>query len=147
VMLSLECCCIIQSAGLRGNNVSDQKLKDIFVRAIRLRCPACGEGRLYRSLLDTHKGCSKCGMLFEREQGYFVGAVYVNVMVTLFLIVSTYLITIIVAPDYDSGVQIILFVMALAIPLSLFRHARSIWLALDYFIDPPKSPRRSLNHG
>ena len=127
--------------------MSDQRLKDIFVRAVRLRCPACGEGRLYKSLLDTHKGCSKCGMLFEREQGYFVGAVYVNVMVTLFLIVSTYLITMIVAPDYDSGVQIVLFVMALAIPLSLFRHARSIWLALDYFIDPPKSPRRSLNHG
>jgi uncharacterized protein (DUF983 family) len=127
--------------------MSDQSPKDVLSRAIRLRCPACGKGPLYKSLLDTYKGCSKCGMLFEREQGYFVGAVYVNVMVTLFLIVSTYLITIIVAPDYDSGVQIVLFVMALAIPLSLFRHARSIWLALDYFIDPPKSPRRSLNHG
>src|SRR5215469_11801826 len=84
-----------------NETMSNQRLKDIFIRALRLRCPACGGGRLYRSLLDMHKACSECGMVFEREQGYFVGAVYVNVIVTLLLIVSIYMITMIAGLDYD----------------------------------------------
>lgn len=125
----------------------DESLKDVLSRAGRLRCPACGTGRLYKSLLQMNESCPHCGLVFEREQGYFVGAIYVNVIVTLFLIVSAFVVSLIVMPEYGSGVQTALFVIAIAVPLILFRHARSIWLSLDYFIDPPKTGKRFLSHG
>ena len=34
------------------------------------RCPRCGEGKLYRNLLDINDQCSVCGLpLKQREQG------------------------------------------------------------------------------
>src|SRR5215471_2955383 len=114
----------IQGCGCRDGTMCDERLKDVLSRAGRLRCPACGAGRLYKSLLQMNESCPHCGLVFEREQGYFVGAIYVNVIVTLFLIVSAFVVSLI-----------------------LFRHARSIWLSLDHFIDPPKTGKRFLSHG
>jgi hypothetical protein len=34
----------------------------------------------------------------------------------------------------------VLFVMAIVLPLIFHHHARSLWLAFDYVIDPPDNP-------
>src|SRR5256886_14103531 len=44
----------------------------------RQRCPRCHQGRAFRSLLVMHDACPVCGHIFEREPGYFVGAMYVS---------------------------------------------------------------------
>src|SRR5438093_13071639 len=44
----------------------------------RQRCPRCHQGRAFRSLLVMHDACPMCGHIFEREPGYFVGAMYVS---------------------------------------------------------------------
>lgn len=77
-------------------------------------------------------------MVFMREQGYFIGAIYVNVIVTEGLIFFTYLICLLTLPSVDQTIYTLLFVLALLIPLAFNRHARSIWLSFDYIIDPPK---------
>ena len=77
-------------------------------------------------------------MVFAREQGYFIGAIYVNVIATESLIFFTYLLSLLVLPITDSTIYVVLLVMALTLPLAFFRHARSIWLSFDYVIDPPK---------
>jgi hypothetical protein len=82
--------------------------------------------------------CSHCGMVFMREQGYFIGAIYVNVIVTESVIFFTYLICLLMLPAADQTIYTILFLLALVIPLIFNRHARSIWLSFDYIMDPPK---------
>jgi len=77
-------------------------------------------------------------MVFAREQGYFIGAIYVNVIATESLIFFTYLLSLLVLPITDSTIYVVLLVMALMLPLAFLRHARSIWLSFDYVIDPPK---------
>jgi hypothetical protein len=77
-------------------------------------------------------------MVFMREQGYFIGAIYVNVIVTESLIFFTYLVCLLVLPAADQTVYTLLFSLALIIPLAFYRHARSIWLSFDYIIDPPE---------
>ena len=37
-----------------------------------------------------HERCRVCGYRFEREQGYFVGAMYINYGVTVLIIVAGY---------------------------------------------------------
>ena len=38
-------------------------------RGLRMRCPRCGEGRLFRRGIDTFERCSSCGLVFERDAG------------------------------------------------------------------------------
>ncbi|MCA8901216.1 MAG: DUF983 domain-containing protein [Hyphomonas sp.] len=41
--------------------VSRTELRVALLRALRMRCPSCGEGRLYRSYLKPVDACSACG--------------------------------------------------------------------------------------
>ena len=80
--------------------------------------------------------CSLCGLIFERAQGYFVGAIYINYGVSsvialggFFLLWSRF--------DLPTGVQFAIWVPFLLIfPLWFFRYSRSLWLALEYFFNP-----------
>src|SRR3989442_8573127 len=49
------------------------------LRAIlRQRCPVCLEGRMFRGVFTMNAACSACGHRFERETGFFQGAMYVS---------------------------------------------------------------------
>jgi uncharacterized protein (DUF983 family) len=43
---------------------------------LRLRCPVCGGDTFKAGLFRTAKACSVCGQVFERESGFFAGAIY-----------------------------------------------------------------------
>jgi uncharacterized protein (DUF983 family) len=43
---------------------------------LRLRCPACGADSFRAGLYSTAKACARCGQAFERESGFFAGAIY-----------------------------------------------------------------------
>ena len=55
------------------------------LRATTLRCPRCGSGRLFRRWLIMVADCPRCGLHFEREPGYWLGSMTVNLAVTLAL--------------------------------------------------------------
>jgi uncharacterized protein (DUF983 family) len=113
-----------------------------MLRGLRLRCPACGEGRLYESRFRMNKECPACGMVFAREHGYFIGAIYVNVIATESLIFAAYLVSAMVFSITNPMIYVFLFALALLLPLAFYRHARSVWLSFDYMVDPPKNPSR-----
>ena len=46
--------------------------------ALRLRCPRCGRAPLFRGWFAMNVVCAVCDLRFERAQGYWVGAIYVN---------------------------------------------------------------------
>src|SRR3978361_101312 len=52
-----------------------------FRRALRLRCPVCGEGRLFAGW-TMHALCPACGFPFDREPGYWTNAVTLNFLLT-----------------------------------------------------------------
>jgi uncharacterized protein (DUF983 family) len=110
----------------------------ILLNGIKLRCPACGQGPLYKSLFRMNRSCSCCGLVFEREQGYFVGAIYVNVIVTELLLGLIYFIYFFTASVFDPRADIVMVVLALLLPMLLYHHARGIWLCFDQIIDPSK---------
>lgn len=43
---------------------------------IRLRCPACGGDTFRHGLFRTARKCEACGHVFERESGFYAGAIY-----------------------------------------------------------------------
>ena len=118
---------------------------------LRLKCPRCGAGRLYHKAFRMYEECSHCGLRFEREQGYFIGAMYINYAATVAVAVPGFFLL-----DAFAGLsinqQLALWVpFAIIFPLAFFHHARSLWLVLDYFFNPPQSlygvpPKKSANH-
>src|SRR5437763_10294951 len=61
----------------------------ILIRGLLLRCPYCGKGKLFRKGFTKgftmYERCSVCGWRFEREEGYWTGAIAVNIVMTLLL--------------------------------------------------------------
>ena len=41
------------------------------------RCPVCLEGQVFDSLLGMREMCPVCGVKFERENGYFLNAMFI----------------------------------------------------------------------
>ena len=113
-----------------------QGLAEVLNRAIRLRCPRCGLGRLFRGPFKSLHNCAGCHLRFEREQGYYLGAIYLNYGATVVLALTGYFL----GERYGALTltqQIALWgTFSLLFPLWFFRYSRSLWLALDHFFDP-----------
>jgi len=114
------------------------RARRLIIRAVKLTCPECGLGPLYKSFFQMHESCRFCDLRFLREQGYFVGAIYLNVIATELFIFITYLILAIALRGVDQIAYGVLFAEALVLPVLFNRHARSFWLCLDYLLDPPR---------
>lgn len=120
------------------------RAKRILQRGLNLKCPNCGLGPLYRSLFHMHTSCAYCDLIFEREQGYFIGAVYINVIATETTLVLTLLIYGLISGNLDQRILNVLFVLAIVMPLIFFRHSRSLWLSFDHILNPERSTPREV---
>lgn len=118
---------------------------------LRLRCPRCGVGPLYRKPFGMYANCRHCGLKFEREQGYFIGAMYINYAATVAIAVPGFFL-LDVCTSMNINQQLALWVpFAVVFPLMFFHHSRSLWLVFDYFFNPAESvysvpPKKSPNH-
>jgi uncharacterized protein (DUF983 family) len=117
--------------------------------ALRLRCPNCRQGPvLARWPNKILPNCPICGLSYFRESGYYIGGMIVTYGLTLAVVIPVFLVSIFF-PDipwlsnYSRFGLWILF----AIPLALFLmpYAYSLWLSLDYWIEPWKSPEETIS--
>jgi uncharacterized protein (DUF983 family) len=106
------------------------------MRGFRLRCPDCGVGRIFQSLVRVRHHCLNCGLIFQREQGYFIGALYVNVIATESLLFVGLVVALFARPSSLATVFKVMLALAILLPLLFFRHSRSLWLCFDHFLDP-----------
>ncbi len=115
------------------------RIRRVFGRGLRLRCPRCGEGRVFSGLFRVQPRCPVCGLVFEREPGYFVGAIYLNYGMTVAVALAGYFaldawLDLTVGQQLGTwGTFVVLF------PLWSFRYSKALWLSLDHLIDPPSS--------
>jgi len=84
-----------------------------------------------------HPCCEHCGFSFEREPGFYLGSIYVNYGLTALVMTVSFMTLFLgagISPDvllWPETIFCILF------PLWFFRYARAIWIAFDYYWDPP----------
>jgi hypothetical protein len=57
------------------------RLGTLISRGAKMRCPSCGRGRVFRSWFHMLPACDDCGYSYEREEGYWVGALIMNIAV------------------------------------------------------------------
>lgn len=114
----------------------------VIGRAVRLRCPVCGVGPLFRGFTALPE-CSNCHFRFEREAGYFTNSIAFN-----YIIVGTAITCIIVPLAYFGtfgvrGELILGLGMAVLLPILCLLHVRALWLAVDVIVRPPTAPEFS----
>jgi uncharacterized protein (DUF983 family) len=83
--------------------------------------------------------CPECGLSYFPEQGYYVGAMIINYLLTTACVVAIFLVSLYI-PDFTKltiNEKILLWMgFAIALSLALMRHAYSFWLGLDYWVKP-----------
>lgn len=119
------------AGALRGQDVFFEIL-DILHRGMRLRCPCCGQGRLFKSALRTYDRCQACDERFEREPGQSFGAVYVNLGLSGLLTLTAYLMTTTLFSLTMPQQRSILIPVAVLGPCLCFRLARGLWTSIIF---------------
>ena len=99
------------------------------------RCPRCLEGPVFATLFRMHVQCPACGLLFEREPGYFTGAMYLSYGVALLATAPVWLVMVWFGYSLGEVLMVIAPLLILGSPW-LFRYARVLWLHLDQAFDP-----------
>lgn len=112
-----------------------------FWHALRLRCPACGRGALFAGWFRMRARCPACGLRLEREEGYFLGAMLVNLLVAELLCIGAVALLLVrtwPAPPWQ-WLQWGVPLLAVALPVLLYPFSRAIWLAFDLLFQPPRA--------
>jgi uncharacterized protein (DUF983 family) len=104
---------------------------------VHQRCPRCREGRIFRGLFEMNDPCPNCGLLFEREEGYFLGAMYISYGMSSIILIAYYITASYLLPDWSS-IAIAFFVVVPYLPLVpvVWRYSRVIWIYLERWACP-----------
>jgi uncharacterized protein (DUF983 family) len=107
-----------------------------FWALAHLRCPRCHHGRVFNGILAMNERCPVCLLQFEREPGYFMGAMYISYLMS-FMVVAASLTTIGLLFPRLPDVWLCLGTCGMLIPFVpvIFRYSRVIWMTFDRAID------------
>ena len=116
-------------------------------RGITRRCPRCGSGHLFERWFDIVDDCPRCGLHFEREEGYWVGALAVNISFTAVVfavaLVAGLAVTVPDVPVVEL-LAILLPVMVI-LPIVFYPFSKTIWVAVDRAVLQHMDPRERLD--
>jgi uncharacterized protein (DUF983 family) len=104
-------------------------------------CPRCQKGRifrgpLWRTYLAVNERCPECKLKFEREQGYFLGAMYFSYLLSIPPVLALMLFLWWLTAWRFDIVVVAAFVCYLPLVPFVTRFARVLWLHLDHHFDP-----------
>ena len=121
---------------------------EIIYSTVRNRCPHCHQGRVFvnnnpysfKNGFTMNLSCNHCGLKYERETGFFYGAMYVSYGLMSAVLILWFLADLLwFHMDALSLALSVTLTMLILFPVA-FRWARSIWL--NFFVRYDKSLRK-----
>ena len=102
-------------------------------RSIARRCPRCGARGIFSNWAALHEHCTTCGFKFEREPGYWVGALIINMAVALIVFLVTLVGGMALTwPDPPWNVLSAATIgVMLVVPIVFYPWSKSIWMAIE----------------
>jgi uncharacterized protein (DUF983 family) len=99
---------------------------------VRARCPRCRSGRLFCGSVTMNDPCPVCGLIFQREEGYFLGAMYFSYVISSVILGAFYFTAAAIFPVMN-GVLLVLLVLIPYLPLvpGIFRYSRVLWIYVE----------------
>jgi uncharacterized protein (DUF983 family) len=118
-----------------GLKKEGRQIGKILLRCLRLRCPVCGDSPVFRRRFQVRHHCPSCLALFQREDGFFVGAIVVNIITTELLIIVLYLFCLLLLSSRYELMLTILFIFGIMFPVAFYHHSWSVWLSFDHLVE------------
>jgi uncharacterized protein (DUF983 family) len=105
-------------------------------RGLIRRCPRCGQGRLFSRWFTAPDVCPRCGLSFDRGEGFWLGTMAVNMgatEATFGAIVVVWLV--LVWPDVNwTLLTIVALLLNAVLPLVFYPFAKTTFVAIDLLL-------------
>ncbi|HEX5164357.1 MAG TPA: DUF983 domain-containing protein [Thermomicrobiales bacterium] len=114
-------------------------------RGLTRRCPRCESGGLFRHWVEMVDDCPRCGLIFEREEGYWLGAIYLNTFFTGAVLTLLLAVVGVLSWPHIPMTPMIAIGLPLggALPILFYPSCKTFWLAIDLcFLHPLRPWRR-----
>ncbi len=113
----------------------------MLIRGATKRCAACGGGGLFRGWFTMADQCPTCGYVFEREEGFFLGAYVINLAIAQALVIVLAVVPAIVLFNADADVSlrpVLVAGVAAAVlaPLLFYPWSKTLWVAIELTMRP-----------
>ncbi|MGH2632545.1 MAG: DUF983 domain-containing protein, partial [Tepidiformaceae bacterium] len=106
-----------------------------FMAVLLMRCPRCREGAVYRGLLLTNRLCKVCGLEFERENGYFTGAMYISYFLGIITTAPVWLTLLLKGESLAVIMAVTVAQVVVSMPI-FYHYSRVLWLHFDILTKP-----------
>jgi uncharacterized protein (DUF983 family) len=84
--------------------------------------------------------CSVCGLPYFREEGYYVGGMVVTYILSMAVLLVVSLVVFFILPDKgllsENAKMAVWFVAAIGLTVAFLRRSYSLWISMDYWIEP-----------
>jgi len=116
-------------------------------RGATLRCARCGQGKLFHRWFDIVDDCPGCGLHFEREPGYWAGALAINIglVAAVFAVVLVIALALTVPTVPVVEILVVLVPLMIVLPIVFYPFSKTIWLAVDRAFMQHLDPRERLD--
>ncbi len=112
----------------------------LFMRIMKEKCPNCGKGNVYAKkkrfleLPVMKDDCEVCHYHFDREPGYFLGAMYISYALAVFQGIITFLLLHAFLPKMNT-IWVVLIILAVISAFSMknYKLSRIIYIHIFPF--------------
>ena len=107
-------------------------------RALLARCPVCGQRKIFTRWLKMAERCPRCGFVFERQEGHFIGAVGLNTVITAAAVIASIIVGLVLSsPDLAVvPVLVVALIIAILLPIIIHPTCRMLWTAIHLMMQP-----------
>lgn len=105
-----------------------------------LRCANCGQPEIFDRWFAMVDRCPRCALRFERQPGYWLGAMILNFAFTAAAFLAVFLATLFATwPDPPwTTIWVVSMVVAVAAPFAVFPWTRMLFSAMELGVRPPE---------
>jgi len=116
--------------------MSTNKDESLSTAILNAKCPRCRKGDIFlfkwwqlSKFTRFHQNCNECELRFEREPGFFIGAMYISYAMIVAMVMTTWFVLFFIFgdPEFEVYLSVIVFLNIVLLPI-FFRYSRVLYL-------------------
>lgn len=110
----------------------------MIARGLLRRCPRCGGSGWWTGLLRRVPRCRSCGYRYEREDGFSLGAITMNITATFALLAVVFLVGVTVSYPHLAVFPMLVVggLVVFVVPIFFYPISYTLWAAIDLSMHP-----------
>lgn len=121
-----------------GRRLRPLTLPRLLWRGFWRRCPQCGSSGCFETWFKIRVRCPRCNFPLQREEGFWIGGIGMNTVVTFGLVGISLLVSFLLTWEDRRGVVVFVpaFAVAAIVPIAFFGSSLSLWSAIHLAMTP-----------